>query len=138
MSYDEWHYYVPQDGMQTRQTCSVRVVRETICTRILTSPIFVCRDRVRMSCSSVLFASKCTQGQILNIQSALVGKLPFCNTSQAGDISRCCMVVAIRIRVSYVVIHSYHSLLSLKHKTHTHTGTPAPDGRLECRSITDT
>ena len=124
VSYDEWHYYVPQDGMQntTNMFCE-GCTRNDLVTNLNVAYLRLLGQGQNEG--SVLLASKCTQGQILNIQSALAGKLPFCNTSQAGDMSQdaacgCCNPYPSVVRL-------YHSLLSLKHKTHTHTHRyPAP------------
>ena len=148
VSYDEWHYYVPQDGMQntTNMFCEGCTRNDLVTNLNVAYVSFFCfranftivshtRSRNRylrllgqgQNEGSVLLASKCTQGQILNIQSALAGKMPFCNTSQAGDMSQdaacgCCNPYPSVVRLSLT------SLLS-NTQTHTHTHTlryPAP------------
>ena len=87
VSYDDWHYYVPQDGTRnTKDMFCEGCTRNDVVTNLNVAYLRLLGQGQNEG--SVLLASKCTQGQILNIQSALAGKIPFCNTTQAGDMSQ--------------------------------------------------
>ena len=123
VSYDEWHYYVPQDGMRntTNMFCE-GCTRNDMVTNLNVAYLRLLGQGQNEG--SVILASKCTQGQILNIPIAIAGQIPFCNTSQAGDMSQdaacgCCNPYP---NVVSRVICSSNIHLTISN-THTHTDT---------------
>lgn len=84
VTYDEWHYYVPQDGLNGQkdlfcQGCD----RNDVITNLNAAYLRLLGQAQNEGL--LILASKCTQTQVANVASAVQGKLPFCNTTEAGN-----------------------------------------------------
>lgn len=87
VTYDQWHYYVPQDGdaPNTKDMNCAGCHRNDVFTNLNVAYLKLLAQGQNEG--SVILGSKCTPNQIVNIASAIAGQMEFCNSTQAGDVS---------------------------------------------------